>query len=268
MTDVAYDIQQLRVGGAGGTRFACTGLAIPAAALTVIIGPNGAGKSTLLRALAGFHGQAHGTLLGRPLDRDLARGGRTLAWVAQHCAPDSPLPVADYILLGRRPLLGRWAGARAADRCVVEALMTELELERRADVPLARLSGGERQRAAIARAVVQQTPVLLLDEPGNHLDIRHQHLLMGMLRRLVSQGHTVVCVLHELTLAANYADRLLLLADGRLVRAGTVADVLQPRLLSRLYRWPIAALRCPDSGVWRVDTLGGRSPLAGRYSST
>lgn len=254
MCDIAYDIQQIQVQINQKTLFACGQLTIPNQALTAIIGPNGAGKSTLLRALAGFHGHCRGSLLGKPLRHDLALGGKTLAWVAQHQAQDSPLALSDYILLGRRPLLGQWGRPSAADRAAVDAVMAELELSPLAQHPLGSLSGGERQLAAIARAVVQQTPVILLDEPGNHLDIRHQHLMMALLQRLARQGHSVVCVLHDLALAANYAQQMILVAEGGVAQTGPVEQVLQPQLLSRLYRWPIVPRQAADGCVWQVDT--------------
>jgi ABC-type cobalamin/Fe3+-siderophores transport system ATPase subunit len=254
MSEPAFDIRWLQVRAGSRVRFACEALAIPAGALTAIIGPNGAGKSSLLRALAGFHGQCDGQLLGRRIDRTLTADGQTLAWLGQHPS-NSPLRVRDDILLGRRPRLGRWGRPRPGDLAAVHRIMVEFDLLPLADVPVGRLSGGERQRVALARAVVQEAPVVLLDEPGNHLDIRHQHIVMHLLRRLARQHCTVVCVLHDLSLAANYADWLVLVAEGRIARAGLADDVLQAPLLSELYRWPIRPLQRLDDQLWSVDAV-------------
>lgn len=254
MSATAFDLRSLRVAAGRQTLFACGELALPGGALTVVIGPNGGGKSTLLRGLAGFHGQCDGVLFGRPIGPALAADGRTLAWVGQHPSA-SALRLRDFVLLGRRPMLGRWRQAGATDDLAVEAALVALDLAAHAEVGVECLSGGERQLAAIARAVVQETPALLLDEPGNHLDIHHQHRLMTLLRQLARQGRSVVCVLHDLALAAHYADWLVLVAEGRLLRAGPADAVLGDGLLSALFRWPIRAERRAGGTGWRIDSL-------------
>ena len=223
MNAPAFELDHIAVHAGGRCLFSARQLHIPAGSLCAIIGPNGAGKTTLLRALAGFHGDCHGHSLGQPL-----RAGqpRPLAWVGQHEGADSPLCVADYVMLGRRPQLG-WLG---------------------------RSSAADQQ--AVARALAQDTPLMLLDEPCNHLDIRHQQLLLRQLQQLARQGRTLVCVLHELQLAANFADWLLLVADGELVAQGRPDAVLHGDLLSQVYRWPIRAERQPASGRWQLDVYG------------
>ena len=223
MNAPAFELDRVAVHAGGRCLFSARQLHIPAGSLCAIIGPNGAGKTTLLRALAGFHGDCHGHSLGQPL-----RAGqpRPLAWVGQHEGADSPLCVAEYVMLGRRPQLG-WLG---------------------------RSSAADQQ--AVARALAQDTPLMLLDEPCNHLDIRHQQLLLRQLQQLARQGRTLVCVLHELQLAANFADWLLLVADGELVAQGRPDAVLHGDLLSQVYRWPIRAERQPASGRWQLDVYG------------
>lgn len=246
----AWEIEQLSVSAAGRTLVQLAGQVVPRGQLLVLIGPNGAGKSSLLRAMAGFAGQCRGRLLGQAI------GGKgypygLLSWVAQHEAGDSPLSVADYVMLGRRPALGLLRQPDQVDhRRVAEALQL-MELTAQAGLRVSRLSGGERQRAAIARALVQDAPCLLLDEPSNHLDIRHQHLLMQQLKQLTGQGKTVVCVLHDLQLAANHADQLWLLADGVLRCSGTPEQVLTHPVLAEAYRWPIQAVARGGQG-WSI----------------
>jgi len=254
MSAAAFDLRSLQVVAGGRTLFACGELALPRGALTIVIGPNGGGKSTLLRGLAGFHGRCDGVLFGHRICPALAADGRTLAWVGQHPS-GSALRLRDYVLLGRRPMLGRWRQAGDADDNAVEAALVALDLAAHAEVAVDCLSGGERQLAAIARAVVQETPALLLDEPGNHLDIHHQHRLMALLRQLAEQGRSVVCVLHDLALAAHYADWLVLVADGRLVRAGQPDAVLSDGMLTALFRWPIRAERRSGETGWRIESL-------------
>lgn len=252
MTPYAFDVSALSVDAGGKRLLTVPRLQLPAGHLTALIGANGAGKSTLLRALAGFHGQGAVLCHGQPL----AAHGRQFAWVGQHEAFDNPLTVADYVALGLRPRLGWLGQARASDRADVARALQRMEIAPLARARLSTLSGGERQRAAIARALVQDTPVLLLDEPCNHLDIRHQQLLMRTLHALCREGRSVVTVLHDLTLAANYADTLVLMQDGRVTATGTPDTVLHPATLADAYRWTIHPTR-HDSGAWHFDTLGG-----------
>ena len=256
MSAPAFEMDHIAVHAGSRCLFSARQLQIPAGSLCAIIGPNGAGKTTLLRALAGFHGHCHGRSLGQPL-----RAGqpRPLAWVGQHEGADSPLCVADYVMLGRRPQLGWLGRSSAADQQAVARALDSMALQGLAGQRLATLSGGERQRAAIARALAQDTPLMLLDEPCNHLDIRHQQLLLRQLQLLAQQGRTLVCVLHELQLAANYADWLLLVADGQLVAQGTPEALLHGDLLSQVYRWPIRAERQPATGRWQLDVHGHRA---------
>lgn len=246
----AWEIEQVCVQQQGRTLVSASALTVPCGQLLVLIGPNGAGKSSLLKAMAGFSGHCRGQLLGQPI------GGRgypygLLSWVAQHESGDSPLLLQDYVMLGRRPALGLLRQPDSTDRQHVLAAIQALELMPLARQSMARLSGGERQRAAIARALAQDAPCLLLDEPSNHLDIRHQHLMMQQLKALTQRGKTVVCVLHDLQLAANYADQLWLLADGALRCSGTPAQVFGHPVLAEAYRWPVQAVATAGQG-WSI----------------
>ena len=217
-------------------------LDLPAGQVCALLGPNGAGKTTLLRLLAGLAAPSRGAvrLAGQCVCRmDALQRARHIAWVPQHLPADIPLTVAEFVALGRMPHLGAFARPGADDRAAVAAALATVELASSAGKRLEQLSGGEKQRAAIARALAQQAPVILLDEPTNHLDLRHQHQLQQLLRQLAGQGRTVVQVLHDLTLAADYADRVALLEGGRLVAVGTPAQALTPERLLAVYRWPV-----------------------------
>ncbi|WP_219462798.1 ABC transporter ATP-binding protein [Nonomuraea rhizosphaerae] len=199
-----------------------------------IIGPNGAGKSTLLKAVMGLvrhrgtvvvDGRAAATL--RPRDR-----ARLVAYAPQ--APSLPpdMTVLDYALLGRTPYIPYLGRESRRDREVTASVLERLDLTGFAARRVGELSGGERQRVVLARALAQEAPALLLDEPTTALDLGHQQQVLELVDRLrVADGLTVVTTLHDLTLAGQYADRLLLLADGHAVATGPPAQVLTGKLV-------------------------------------
>ena len=203
-----------------------------------LIGPNGAGKTTLLRAIAGLvRHEGEVSLLGRAAaSLDRRERARAVAVVPQ--APETPpwLTVAEYVLMGRTPHLGPLARESADDRDVAARALELLELEALAERPLGTLSGGERQRAVVARAIAQEASIVLLDEPTAALDIGHQQHALELLDGLrAHEGLTLVAAMHDLTLAAQYADRVLLLADGRIVAEGAPAEVLTEEALAEHY---------------------------------
>ncbi|MFF8102393.1 ABC transporter ATP-binding protein [Streptomyces sp. NPDC016640] len=221
-----------------------------------LIGPNGSGKSSLLRCLAGLRVPTTGTVLydGEPIrDWDTRRIARHVAFVEQATDTDSDLRVADVVGLGRTPFRDRWRGPDATDRAVVTAALARTGLTELADRHWKSLSGGERQRTHIARALAQRPWCILLDEPTNHLDIRHQLELMDL---LASTDQTVLVALHDLSLAARYCDRLLLMYQGRLVAASPPSDVLTPARLMDVFE--------VDAGIG-LDGLGN---LAVSYHGT
>jgi iron complex transport system ATP-binding protein len=205
---------------------------------TGIVGPNGAGKSTLLRALAGLvrHG---GRVLFDGEDAAALSARRRARYVGY--APQVPvLPegvtVRDYVALGRTPYRSLLAGPRAGDRAVVAESIERLDLAALAGRSLRTLSGGERQRAVLARALAQQPRVLMLDEPTAALDLGHAQQLLELVDRLrADTGLTVLTTLHDLTLAGQYAERLVLLAGGSVVAAGPPVAVLTPVALATHY---------------------------------
>jgi iron complex transport system ATP-binding protein len=222
---------------------------IEAGEWVTVIGPNGAGKSTLLRAVAGLVprqgavavGGDDGAALGR---RELAR---RVALVPQLPALPGQMTVAEYVLLGRTPHLGYLAREGGHDLEIADAALARLDLLGLASRRLGTLSGGERQRVVLARAFAQQAPILLLDEPTSALDVgRGQQALelVDALRR--EAGLTVLAAMHDLTLAGQYADRLLLLDGGRVVAAGAPDDVLTNELIGRHYGASVRVLRDED----------------------
>jgi iron complex transport system ATP-binding protein len=202
-----------------------------------VIGANGAGKSTLLRCLLGLQRREAGAvqLQGRALeDHDGPALARRMAWVPQPKGAGMGLAVADVVALGRLPHRAT-ATARDDDAAVLAALRT-LRLEALALRPMAELSGGERQRVLIARALAQQCPLLLFDEPTSDLDLRHQLGTLQTVRTLArDQRVGALVVMHDLALAARFADRLLLLAGGRSLALGPWREVLTPAHLRQAY---------------------------------
>jgi iron complex transport system ATP-binding protein len=204
-----------------------------------VIGPNGAGKSTLLRTVAGllpFEGGL--ALFGEPL-RGMPRRhrARVVATVAQRPVIPSGMTVLDYVLLGRTPYLPPLGRESRGDLAEVGRTLAALELDGFAGRRLDALSGGERQRVFLARALAQRPRLLLLDEPTSALDIGHQQEVLELvdaLRR--GQGLTVLSTMHDLSAAGEYADRLVLLAEGRVAAAGPPAQVLTADLLGRHYQ--------------------------------
>ena len=217
-----------------------------------VLGPNGAGKTALLRALVGL-ADAAGTIdvCGRPLRGMRARErARLLAIVPQTPLIPVGMRVLDYVLLGRTPHLGLFGAVGAADvRAASDALDT-LSLHEFADRTVDSLSGGERQRVVVARALAQDAPVLLLDEPTTSLDIGHQQDVLELVDELRrARDITVITTMHDLTLAGQYADRMLLLRDGRIVEEGAAADVMTPENLSRYYGARVAVVDSPHGRV-------------------
>lgn len=218
--------------------------------VTGLLGPNGSGKSTLLRLLAGVVSPDSGvvTLDGDPLS-DVGRRAvaRRLAVVEQQADAQVDLTVADVVRLGRVPHRRAWAPASAADEAAVVSALERTGLTERSHQPWRTLSGGERQRVQIARALAQEPRELLLDEPTNHLDVQHQLDLLALVTGL---RLTTVVALHDLNLAATYCHRVVVLERGRVVAAGSPADVLTEELIADVYRVRSAVSRPgPDEPV-------------------
>jgi iron complex transport system ATP-binding protein len=218
-------------------------LAVGRGRLVNILGPNGSGKTTLLRILVGLLKPAAGDvwLTGVRL-ADYPRGAlaRRVAYVPQDTHSALGFTVLEMVLMGRSPHTGALGFEASGDWLAVREALQMTGTEPFAERGLDELSGGERQRVVIARALAQVPELLLLDEPTAFLDIKHQHTIYGLLRRLVRErGLTVLCVSHDLSLAAAYADDLVLLNAGRVAATGRPEDVLRPEVLSPVYETPI-----------------------------
>ena len=244
-------------------------LVLPPGQLTALIGPNGAGKSTLLGVLAGDLPPASGqvTLGGRPLARWSARDLAQLrAVLPQRPGVGFSFTVRQVVELGRHPhrrsrRAGR-SGPAEAGGAVVDAALAEVGLEGFGERPIDTLSGGEAARVHLARVLAQQAPILLLDEPTAALDLRHQHLVVGIARRHAAAGGTAVVVLHDLNLAAAYADRIVLLAEGSVLADGPGAAVLTPQLIRAAYDHPVEVL-CHPRQRWKVVVADRLEPGSG-----
>ncbi|SOD58975.1 iron complex transport system ATP-binding protein [Streptomyces zhaozhouensis] len=225
-------------------------LTVRAGEVLTLVGPNGAGKSTLLAALAADVAPAEGRLLvdGRPAADWTARElAFRRAVLPQAATVSFPFTVAEVVAMGRAP----WAGTAAEDEDdvrVAEA-MAATEVAGFADRPFGALSGGERARVALARVLAQRTGLLLLDEPTAALDLRHQEQVMRICRELAEAGRGVVVVLHDLGLAAAWADRAAVLRGGRLAAVGAPEEVFTEGLLGEVYGHPVRVLADPETGA-------------------
>ena len=255
-------VEGVSVALGGRTAVADAALTALPASLTALVGPNGAGKSTLLRAIAGVplpdSGRItlEGTDLGALRRRERAR---RIALVEQDAATELPLTVEAVVGLGRTPhgrLLGFGPLGSRGDHGAapeVEFAIAAAGIGHLRGRDVSRLSGGERQRVLLGRALAQHPGLLLLDEPTNHLDVAAQLELLGLLRRLTAEGVIVVAALHDLTLAAAHADRVVVLSAGRVVAEGAPRATLTPELLAEVYR---------VRASWTTNPLTGAPLLA------
>jgi iron complex transport system ATP-binding protein len=246
---IAFDDVSVRLGSTEALRG--ISFVVDAGEWVALIGPNGAGKTTALRALCGLvryagrigvDGRDTGTLSRREL-------ARLVALVPQ--IPETPpgLTVAEYVLLGRTPHLGYFATEAAGDRLAAERAVERLELGRLAGRMLTSLSGGELQRAVLARALAQDAPILLLDEPTTALDLGRQQQALELVHGLRDAGLTILSTMHDLTLAGQYADRLVLLDQGRVVADGPPEHVLSVPTVAEYYRAHVRVLH-DEHGVY------------------
>jgi len=247
------EIKSLSVGYGPRLVLHAINLHIQSGEIVALIGPNGAGKTTLIRAVSGVIRPQAGLI--RAGGKDLAgmasaQRARMLAVVPQARNLPDPYSVWHTVLLGRTPYLG-WLGQPSErDRERVRWALERTETLDLAERRIGELSGGEQQRVLLARALAQETPILLLDEPTAHLDLHHQTTLLDLVYALTRENHlTVLMALHDLNLAAVYADRVSLLVDGRMQAVGTPAEVLTAERLSAAYRLPLQIIQHPDFGV-------------------
>lgn len=228
-------------------------LEVPPGAVTAIVGANGCGKSTLLRALARLLPVRSGRVVLDGADirsRPSREVARVLGLLPQSPVAPEGIAVADLVGRGRHPhqrALARWS---AKDYAVVADALAATGTTDLADRAVDELSGGQRQRVWIAMALAQETDILLLDEPTTFLDVAHQVEILDLLRDLNhNRGTTIVMVLHDMNMAARYADHLIALAAGRVVAAGAPADVLTPTMIREVFDLECQVIEDPVSGM-------------------
>ncbi|MDA0563833.1 ABC transporter ATP-binding protein [Streptomonospora sp. S1-112] len=224
-------------------------LHVPDGSVVGLVGPNGSGKSTALRCVYRALRPTRGTVWLDGTDitsLSLRAGARSVAALTQENSGELDFTVAETVALGRTPHLRGNAPLSARERELCRDAMERMDVAHLADRGVLTLSGGERQRVLVARCLVQEPQVLVLDEPTNHLDVRHQ---VGLLSLLRSTGLTVLLVLHDLNLAAAVCDRIGVLEQGRLVAAGTPADILTPPLVKQVFGVDAEVVAHPRTGA-------------------
>jgi len=234
--------------------------------LVGVVGPNGAGKTTLLRAISGVLAPNAGRVLVdgddvHRLSSDAA--SRRVAVVPQDTAVSFSFDVREIVAMARHPHRSRFSPASADDRRAVESALERTGVDDLADRSIDEVSGGERQRALLARAVAQETPALLLDEPTASLDVNHQVETLEMVRSLVDDGTAAVAAIHDLDLAARYCDRLAILSGGDFVAVGPPEDVLTESAIAAAFDVRSVVGRDPATGSVSVTALSDRAPRRG-----
>lgn len=243
-------------------------LVVPDGAVTAVVGANACGKSTLLRGLARLLRPSSGSVLLDGVDihhQPTRQVARTLGLLPQAPVTPEGVTVVDLVSRGRHPhhgMLRRWS---AADDIAVAQALALTGVTDLADRDVDALSGGQRQRVWVAMALAQATDLLLLDEPTTYLDVAHQMELLELLRDLnASRGTTIVMVLHELNLAARFADHMVAMSEGRIAVVGTPAEVLTEETVHEVFGWPCRVIPDPVSGTPLVVPLGGSAKSAHR----
>ena len=230
--------------------------------LTALAGPNGSGKSSIVRALLRRADILRGVVTVD--DRDVttfsyAELARLVAVVPQREEAAFPSRVRDYVALGRYPHLGLWRAPAKDDDAAVDQALAQAGVEDLANRDTDALSGGEWQRVRIARALAQQTPALVLDEPTTFLDVAHEMAIFELVSSLARSGLAVLLVSHQLNLVARFADTIVLLDEGKVATSGVPAEVMNAALLESVYRWPVVITRDPAIGAPALVPL--RRPL-------
>lgn len=224
-----------------------------------VIGPNGSGKSTLLKLVSGLYSPWQGQvkIKGEPIEgysrREIAQ---IIATVAQDVDRDFPFTVREIVAMGRSPYLGRFAIEGKGDKKVISDALERTDISHYGDRFPYQLSGGERQRMVIARALAQEPQVLLMDEPTSYLDLNHQIDINRLMLQLVKEkGLGVVYVTHDLNIAAECCDRVLMLKDGKIIAEGKPMDVISQENIKIVYGCQVLVDENPQSGRPRVTPL-------------
>ena len=230
------------------------------------VGPNGAGKTTLLRAISGALEPDSGTVSIDGVDIHAVsskRSSQLVSVVPQDTTLSFSFPVRDVVEMGRHPHRSRFSSPTQTDHEAVERALERTRTTDLAERPIDAISGGQRQRVVLARAIAQETPAMLLDEPTASLDINHQLETLELVRELVDDGRTVCAAIHDLDLAARYCDRLVMLADGGVYRSGPPTDVLTGESLADVFDATATVTPNPITGAETVTALPSRQTDVG-----
>lgn len=247
------EIQSLRVNYGSRSVLDEISFNIKPGQVIALVGPNGTGKTTLIRAISGVVPVRSGKIVvnGKDLTRlSPMQRAALMAVVPQARKLPDGFTVWQTVLLGRTPYLGWMGQAGPSDHRRVRWALERVQIAEHASRRVDELSGGEQQLVLLARALAQETPIMLLDEPNAHLDLHHQSILFNMVRALAREQHlAVLMALHDLNLAALYADRVALLVGGRLGAFGSPAEVLTPSLLTSTFQVPVQVISHPNYGT-------------------
>lgn len=247
------EIQSLSVAYGDNDVIKDISLSVAEREILAVVGPNGVGKSTLVRAVSGVHPARRGTVRvnGTALNHlPYLQRAKFMAVVPQARELPAAYSVYETVLMGRTPYLNWLGQASRNDHEIVRLALKRTSLLEMAERRIGELSGGEQQRVLLARALAQDTPIMLLDEPTTHLDLQHQSNLLNLVRRLaIEKNLSVLMILHDLNLAGLYADRVVLMADGRIFAVGDPGEVITAENLTSVYAVPVNVIPHPDYGT-------------------
>lgn len=226
-------------------------LELPSDQVCVVLGHNGSGKTTLMQCLARQLTPDQGAItFNGPSLNDFSQRklAQNIAFLPQSLPMSSGLTVRELVQLGRFPWRGTWGKLKSDDHAIIESAIEQVGIGHYASQFVEDLSGGERQRAWIAMLLAQESPVLLLDEPTSALDIAHQYELMSLLKKLNQEtGQGMIIILHDINLAARYADHIFAMKQGRCFFQGSPEELMQPDRLEALYGIPMSLIQHPDN---------------------
>jgi iron complex transport system ATP-binding protein len=249
---IAFEEVRIRYPRAAARAVDGVSFTVPRGAVTAVVGPNGSGKSTLVRALLRRQPLESGRIAvdGTALEGiDRRHLARRLAIVPQREEAAFALPVREFVALGRFPHGGHWGARPPADEAVILRAIDRAGVAHLAARSTAELSGGEWQRTRLARALAQGGEGVVLDEPTTFLDVAHEMAMFELFADLAADGMAVMIVSHQLNLVARFADRIVLLNEGRVAAHGAPAEVMTGAVLERVYAWPLVVLRDPAVGA-------------------
>jgi len=216
-----------------------------------IIGPNGSGKTTLLKTIARILNPYRGNIFFEGVDiRKIPylEYARKVAYLPSQIDIPFSYTVEEFVLLGRFPYIGRYGEIKKTDREIIDKTLEQFEISHYRERKIWELSDGERQRVFISQVIVQQSSLIILDEPTSHLDIGHSFKILDIIREINKNGTTVITVLHELNLASEYCSRLLLLNQGSVFSEGTVEDVITYQNIEEVYKTKVLVYKNPHTG--------------------